>query len=352
MHVNTIMPKYIRYTCDDEFYFERKKPVRRFKVVITDREYDNIDNELTVLKRINADVYDYQCKNEEDVIKVAKDCDALIIQYAKITKRVIDSLDNCKIIAKYATGIDGIDLRAATERNIYVTNVNDYCSDEVSTHALALLLQMSRRVRELYTWTIKGKWYKYNKEMPITSLKKSIVGVIGFGRISKMYIDKLKPLCDEIWVYSKFTHNEAIEEYGVKAKEFDEVVSCADYISIHAPLTEETRYLFNRDVFKKMKSSSYIINVARGALINEEDLIWALNEKEIAGAALDVLEQEPPCEENPLLKMDNVIVTPHAAWYSTVSQKRLQTAVAEDVVRVLSGRLPENLVNMDVLKNE
>ncbi|MBN7772989.1 C-terminal binding protein [Clostridium aminobutyricum] len=322
--------------------------MRKYKVVITDREYDNIDNELRILEEINADVYDYQFRNEEDIIRVARDCDALIIQYAKITSEVIEQLEHCKIIAKYATGIDGIDLKSATERGIYVTNVNDYCADEVSTHTLSLLLQLARRIKPLDLWTSAGNWY--NMGQSIVSLRKSVVGVISFGRIARMFIDKLKPLCNEIWVYDRFVSKEEIERYGVKAKDFDELVSQADFISIHAPLTEETKHLFNRDVFKIMKSSASIINVARGGLVCEEDLIWALQNGEIESAALDVLETEPPDKNSPLLIMKNVIVTPHIAWYSAESQKKLQSTVAEDVARVLTGKAPENLVNKELLK--
>ena len=322
--------------------------MRRYKVVITDREYENIDNELRILKEINADVYDYQVRNEEDIIKVASDCDALIIQYAKITAIVIDQLKNCKIIAKYATGVDGIDLKAATDHGICVTNVNDYCTDEVSTHALALLLQLARQIKPFDLWTSDGNWYKAGQ--PIVSLRRSIIGVISFGRIARMFIDKLKPFCDEIWVYDRFVPKEEMETYGVKAMDFDAIVSYSDFISIHAPLTEETKHLFNRDVFKKMKSSASIINVARGGLICEEDLIWALQNGEIASAALDVLEKEPPNKNNPLLTMGNVIVTPHMAWHSVESQKKLQSTVAEDVARALTGKLPVNLVNKEVTK--
>lgn len=320
----------------------------RFKVVITDREYENIDNELRILKEIDADVYDYQFRNEEDLIRVAHDCDAMIFQYAKITPRVIDGLERCKIIAKYATGVDGIDIARATERGIYVTNVNDYCADEVSTHALALLLQLVRRINEFSSWTAEGNWFGMGK--PVISLKKSIVGVISFGRIARMYIDKLKPLCEEIWVCDKFVSEQAMLDYGVKPKSFEEIVSQADFISIHAPLTEETRYMFNADVFRRMKPTAALINVARGPLVCEADLIQALEDGEIAAAALDVLEIEPPKADNPLIRMKNVIVTPHTAWYSTESQKKLQSTVAEDIVRVLSGEMPENLVNKELDK--
>lgn len=321
-----------------------------FKVVITDREYQDIDNELRILKEINAEVYDYQIKDEDEIIKVANDCDAIIIQYAKLNERIINSLKNCKIIAKYATGLDGIDIEAATKKGIMVSNVQNYCSDEVSTHALSLLLSMNRRLCDFHKWTTDGNWFNLGKE--IMGLRTSIIGIIGFGKISRLLINKLKPLCDEIWVYSNSASTEEVEKLGAKHKSFEEVIENADYISIHCPGNLKNKHLFNKEVFKKMKKRSVIINVARGSVVNEDDLIWALNEKEIAGAALDVLEQEPPNKDNPLLRMENVIITPHTGWYSADSQRRLQSTVAEDVARVLTGNIPENLVNEEVLKNK
>lgn len=319
----------------------------KYKIVITDREYENIDNELRILNELgDVEVLDYQYRDEEDVIKVAKDCDAIIIQYAKVTKRVIDSMNHCKIIAKYATGIDGIDIAEATKREICVTNVNDYCADEVSTHAVTLLLDAVRRTSTFSMKVKNGEWYRMGLRIP--SLKKSIVGVISFGRIARAYIDKIKPFCDQIWVYDKFVSEKDVLDYGVLPKSFEEILENADYISIHAPLTDETRHMFNKDAFKMMKPSATLINVARGAIINEQDLIYALENKEIAFAALDVLEKEPPEKDNPLIHMDNVIITPHTAWYSVESQKKLQSTVAQDVVKVLQGKEPNNLVNKEL----
>lgn len=322
--------------------------MKRLKVVITDREYENIDNELRILKGIDADIYDYQFKNERDIINVTKDCDALIIQYAKINENIINNLSKCRIIAKYATGLDGIDIEAATKKGIMVSNVQNYCSEEVSTHALSLLLSMNRKLSDFNNWTSNGNWFNMGKR--VIGLRTSIIGIIGYGNISRLLISKLMPLCDEIWVYSNSASTDEVEKSGAKLKSFDEIIINSDYISIHCPGNEKNKYLFNKEVFKNMKKSAVVVNVARGNVVNEEDLIWALNEGEIAGAALDVLEQEPPNKDNPLLKMKNVIVTPHTGWYSVDSQKRLQSTVAEDVVRALTGKIPENLVNKEVLK--
>ena len=319
----------------------------KYKVVITDREYESIENEREVLSQLDVDLQDYQYKDKENILRVAKDADALIIQYAKMPRDLIEELDNCKIIARYATGFDGIDLDACTEKGIYVCNVSDYCRDEVSTYALSLLLEMATRVGKHNQWTHDGNWFGMPGKQH--SLKNQVIGVISFGRIARAYIEKIKPLCNNIWVYDNHDNVEAIRAAGAEPKSLDEIYAGADYISLHCPLTPETHHMINKEAFKKMKNTAVVINVARGPVVSEEDLIWALENHEIAGAALDVMEQEPPKKDNPLFGFDNVLITPHTAWYSEESQAVLQRTPAEEVVRVLNGEVPLNVVNKEIL---
>lgn len=319
----------------------------KYKVVITDREYESIENEREVLSQLDVDLQDYQYKDKENILRVAKDADALIIQYAKMPRDLIEELDNCKIIARYATGFDGIDLDACTEKGIYVCNVSDYCRDEVSTYALSLLLEMATRVGKHNQWTHDGNWFGMPGKQH--SLKNQVIGVISFGRIARAYIEKIKPLCNNIWVYDNHDNVEAIRAAGAEPKTLEEIYAGADYISLHCPLTPETHHMINKEVFKKMKNTAVVINVARGPVVSEEDLIWALENHEIAGAALDVMEQEPPKKDNPLFGFDNVLITPHTAWYSEESQAVLQRTPAEEVVRVLNGEVPLNVVNKEIL---
>lgn len=322
--------------------------MRPFKVVITDREYEQIDQEKRILQAAGAEVFDYQYKDEADILKVAADCDALIVQYAKVPASLINGLKRCKIIARYATGVDGIDLKAAGEKGIYVTNVRDYCTEEVSSHALALLLELSQKTAQYSRWIKEGQW-NYRKGLPCAGLKEKVVGLIGYGKIAKACARKLKPLCDQIWVDSKHASAEELKKEGFVLKSREAIVANADFISLHAPLTNENYHMFNKKTFEKMKKEACLINVARGPLVCEEDLFWALREGQIAGAALDVMEKEPPNRENPLLTLDNVILTPHIAWYSQAAQERLQSAVAKEVARVLTDREPENCVNSEFL---
>ncbi len=319
----------------------------KYKVVITDREYESIENEREVLSQLDVDLQDYQYKDKENILRVAKDADALIIQYAKMPRDLIEELENCKIIARYATGFDGIDLDACTEKGIYVCNVSDYCRDEVSTYALSLLLEMATRVGKHDQWTHDGNWFGMPGKQH--SLKNQVIGVISFGRIARAYIEKIKPLCNNIWVYDNHDNVEAIRAAGAEPKTLEEIYAGADYISLHCPLTPETHHMINKEVFKKMKNTAVVINVARGPVVSEEDLIWALENHEIAGAALDVMEQEPPKKDNPLFGFDNVLITPHTAWYSEESQAVLQRTPAEEVVRVLNGEVPLNVVNKEIL---
>ncbi len=318
-----------------------------YQVVITDCEYESIENERAILSEIGAQIHSYQLKNEDDIIEVSKNCDALIFQYANISKKIIANLNKCKIIAKYATGLDNIDIEAATKKGICFTNVGSYCTEEVSTHAMALLLNLARKVKLLDCNSTQGNW-SYKAAYPLYSLRDSIVGIIGLGKISSDLTRKLSNFCNEIWVYSNSANEEIVESLGAKKKTFEEIINHADFISIHSPLNETNKYMFNKEIFKAMKNTSSIVNVGRGALINENDLIWALENREISGAALDVLLKEPPDKSNPLLSMNNVIITPHAAWYSVRSQLELQRTTALNVKRVLEGYFPENLVNAEL----
>lgn len=324
----------------------RNKP---FKVVITDREYEHIHQEKQILEAAGAQVFDYQIKDPEKLLEVAHDCDALIVQYAKVPEALIRQLTRCKVIARYAAGVDGIDLKAAGEQGIYVTNVRDYCTEEVAVHALTMLLALSQKITG-YDRMIKSGIWDYKAGLPCSGLSEKIVGIIGYGKIGEAYAKKIQPFCKKVWVASSHADRDALLREGMELKSRDEIIAQADYISLHAPLTEENQHMFHKETFRKMKPSACLINVARGGLICEADLAWALKERQIAGAALDVMEEEPPKKDNPLLKLDNVILTPHVAWYSEKSQQKLQASAAEEVARVLSGQRPENCVNLDFLR--
>lgn len=319
----------------------------KFKVVITDREFENIEPEKAVLEKIGAEVIAYHFRDEDDVIRIAKDCDGLIMQYANLTRKVIESLDKCKVISKYAIGLDRIDLKAATEKGICVGHVSDYCVDEVSTHTIALILALSRKI-VLHDKNIKSGIWDYKLGKKIFNLRDQTIGLVGFGKIAKMVFEKIKPYGMNVLVYDPFVPAKVVSEMGAKLVDFDELIENSDIVSIHVPLLESTRHMFNKEVFKKMKNTSMLINMGRGPVIKETDLIWALENKEIAAAGLDVTDPEPIEVGNPMLKMDNVIITPHAAYYSEEAQRALQTLTAENVAQVLTGYYPRYLANREI----
>ncbi len=322
----------------------------KYKIVVTDwAEYDNLDNERRILAQLgDVEVLDYFYKDEEDIVKIVEDCDALIAQFGRITEKVIGAMNKCKVICRYGIGTDGTDIPAATAKNICVCNVNDYCRDEVSTHAMAFLLDANRRITQTTRRLKDGDWYKLGIEIP--SLQKSTVGLISFGRIARATAKKLQPFCENIWAVDKYVDDEVMRKEGVEPKTTDEILAGADYIIIHAPLTDETFHMFNREAFKKMKATATLINVGRGAVVDTDDLVWALENKEISYACIDVFEKEPLGGDHPILKLENVSLTPHRAWHSNESQKILQSTPAQEILRVLTGKKPVNLVNKELEK--
>lgn len=315
-----------------------------FKVVIVDYYYETLDEERKEIGKLDATLEDYHCKTEDEVIEKAHGADAIIVQFAPITRRVIESLDKCKLIVRYAIGVDNIDVKAATEKGIWVANVPDYGIDEVSNQTILLLLACARKLFPLVTDVRKGNW-NYTIAKPVHRIDGSVLGLVGLGRIPSLIAAKMRPFGVRILACDPFVKPEAAAEVGVELVAFDTLLEQSDFVSVHCPLNDQTRGMFGCEQFRKMKKSAFFINTSRGGTVNEVELIEALRTGAIAGAGLDVCEQEPVVPDNPLLTMDNVIVTPHVAWYSVEAVKSLQQKVAQEVVRVLSGNLPLNPVN-------
>lgn len=314
------------------------------KIVITDYWYESLEMEKAVVGETDFELLDYQCKQEDELIKITKDADAVICQFAPITKKVIDNMEKCKVIIRYAIGVDNIDVDAATEKGIYVCNVPDYGIDEVSNHAIALLLSLIRKIEQTSQSVKEGKW-DYTIAKPVYRTKGKTLGLIGLGRIPSLIAKKMNGFGLDIICYDPYVNKESADEAGVKLVNIDMLLSKSDYISVNCPLNKETRHMIDKDAISKMKDGVIIVNTARGSVIREEDLIEALKIGKIAAAGVDVTEQEPIAQDNPLLEMNNVLITPHFGWYSEEAVKSLQRMVAEEAVRVLDGNLPKNPVN-------
>ena len=317
----------------------------KFKVVITDSYHPTLENESEVLKEIGVEPELVQSKNEDELIAATRDADGIMVQHAQITRNIIEHLEKCRIIARYGVGFDNVDLAAATDHGIMVSNVPDYCIDEVSSHAIALLMACSRKLFALDASTRAGSWNYYAAE-PVYRLSDQTLGIVGLGRIGSAAASKGIGLGMKVKAYDPYVSE---TELDVEFADFETLLQTSDFISIHCPLTEETRHMFGQEEFAKMKNSAFLVNTARGPIVEKEALYHALKMGEIAGAGIDVIEQEPPSKDDPLLELDNLVITPHTAWYSENSQKLLQQETARAVVAVLKGGKPRSLVNPEVL---
>jgi D-3-phosphoglycerate dehydrogenase len=318
-------------------------------VAVSDSVFPNLNPAGEVLSRIGAELLLAEASTPQAVMQVARDADALLVTYAKVTAEMIGQMTRCRIIARFGIGVDNVDIAAATNASIVVTRVPDYCIDEVSDHTMALLLALARKIPFANSRAHAGRW-EMPAVVPIHRLRGSVLGLVGFGRIPQFVAPKAQAFGLRVISYDPFVSAETMKRAGVEKVDFSELVKVSDHISIHTPLVPETNHLFNADVLRRMKPTAHLINTARGSIVDEEALAQALDEGRLAGAALDVLSQEPP-STSPLFGRDNVILTPHMSFYSAESLIDLQSKAAEEVVRVLTGEAPRNPLNPEALKS-
>lgn len=320
-----------------------------YKVVITDADdYTSFQNEKDELEGIAEITAIGHCKTEEDVIKIAKEAHGIINNYAPITKKVISSLKNLKVITTYGVGLNCIDVEAATLFGIYVLNVPTYGIDEVSDHALALILACIRKVVQLNNLVKNGIW-DFKSAGPIFRIKGKILGIVGFGHIGRRIAKKAHSFGLKVISYDPYVQLNVMKKYNVKKTSLKALLKQSDVVSLNTPLTKETKHLIGESEFKLMKANAYLINMCRGEVINQKDLYKALKEKWISGAAIDVAEGEPLDKNSNLLELDNLIITPHVGWYSIESNELLKREVAKNIAMILKGEKPKNIVNRDVL---
>ena len=318
-------------------------------VAVTDSVFPNLIPARKVLAKVGAELHLAAEPTAQGILEVAREADALLTTYAKVTADIIAQMSRCRIIARFGIGVDNVDIPAATGSGIVVTKVPDYCLDEVSDHAMALLLALVRKIPSANARTQSGRW-EMRAVVPIHRLRGAVLGLVGFGQIPQLVAPKAQAFGMRVAACDPYVRQEILSRAGVEPVEFEELLKISDYISIHAPLLPETRHLFNAAAFSKMKRTACLINTARGPIVDEAALAHALDHGHLAGAALDVLEQEPPPAGSPLFGRDNVILTPHTSFYSEESLIDLQTKAAEEVVRVLTGEAPRNPVNPEALQ--
>lgn len=325
------------------------------KVVIIDHVFDNVDIEREVLKDV-ADYYEYQFTpdREDEVIEAVKDADVVMTtNYDPVNRRIIESMKKAKLIVRHGIGVDSVDLKAATECGIMVTNVPNYCLDEVSDHAMALLLALERKVVSMDAKVRKNPYYKPT-DLPMTrNMRGKTAGIIGFGRIGRLTAQKLNAFGVNVLYFDPFLPQEAVDGMGMsysKRSSVEDLIANSDYIIIHAPLTPENHYILNKESLSLAKKKPYVINVGREGHIDIDGLVWAIKEGLVQGAGLDCVDKAPPYNHPELIKLDEVIITPHAAFYSDDALKNLQRIAATEAKQVLEGKVPDNLVNKEVLE--
>jgi D-3-phosphoglycerate dehydrogenase len=314
-------------------------------IAVTDSVFPSLDPAIAALARIDPEVRIAKSASAEDILAVARDADGILVTYAKLPGDLLRQLKRCKVIGRFGLGVDNIDLPAAAECGITVTYVPDYCMHEVSDHAMALLLALVRKIPFSNSLVQSGRW-QMPAVVPIHRLHGRVLGLVGFGNIPRALVPKAKAFGLRVVTHDPYVSKETLAASDVEGVSFDRLLQISDYVSIHAPLSPATRNLFNTEAFRKMKKGALLVNTARGPLIDELALLQALDSGHLGGAALDVVAVEPLAKDSPLLGRDNVILTPHTAFYSVEALNELQTKCASDVAQVLSGEKPVYPVRM------
>jgi D-3-phosphoglycerate dehydrogenase / 2-oxoglutarate reductase len=311
-------------------------------VVITDCDHDTIDPERAALDGHGVELRRLQCRTPREVADQAGDADVLINQYVPITAEVLDALPRCRLVVRYGVGVDNVDVAAAAERGVWVANVPDYGRDEVADHTLALALAVLRGVVVLDRSVRDGDW-DLEAARPLRRLATLSYGVVGCGAIGAAVAGRAAGLGMRVLGYDL---PEVRSGPPIERVPLEELLAAADVVSLHAALTEQTHHLIGAEALARMRPTAFLVNTARGGLVDAAALLAALDDGKLAGAALDVLEGEPPDELGwRLARHPRVVATPHAAWYSEESFHTLKTEVAREALRVLEGRSPRSPVN-------
>jgi len=317
------------------------------KILYIDNYFPSLDDFNEIMAPYDVDVIDAQLESEAEAAKLAGDVFAIVTSDVTIGETILSAAPDVKIVVRQAAGIETLDIPEATKRGVMVCYVPDYCRHEVAEHAIALLMSLSRKIN-LGIKRMANHQFDYKPLRPIYSLREKTLGFLGFGGNAQMVAKKMSGFEFDVRYYDPFIKESPVP--GAKPCSLDELLKSSDYLSIHAPETEETHHIINAKTLAMMKPTALIINTARGGLIDTPALISSLQRQEIAGAALDVVENELTlCPDNELCGMDNVILTPHYAWHSEDSMKALQVETAKEVARALNNERPKNLLNPEVL---
>jgi len=340
----------------------RRSTVARYrnpavKIVITDCDHGFFTPEKSVIEGAGHSLKIYECRHPEEVLEVAQDAEALICQFLPVTRSLLGSLPRCQVVGRYGVGVDNVDLEAATALGIKVVHVPDFCSEEVADHTMGLILALTRRIAVTDAlWkrdpvAFKERWgQRLELLQGVHCLSDLTLGIIGLGRIGQGVVRRAQGFGFRVVAHDPFVSQQQMEEWGVEECSQEQLLETADVVTLHVPLTKETDHLIGEQQLRLMKRTAYLVNTSRGALIDEAALVRALREGWIAGAALDVTATEPLPPSHPLLSMDNVILSPHVAFFSETAILQVKERVAQYVVNALSGYGNYALANPAVLQ--
>lgn len=320
----------------------------KWRVLVTDIAWPSVEPEAEVLARVGGELVLAETGGEDELLRLATAADAILTCWAQVPASVIRAGAKLQVIGRYGIGVDNIAVDEATRQGIIVTNVPAYCLDEVSDHAMALILACARKICHFHALVQDGDW-EIASGKPLLRLRGQTLGIIGFGKIGRALVPKAKAFGLRVLVYDPYVDAGVVAARECELVDLNVLLRQADFVSIHVPLTEASRGLIDESRLRRMKPTAYIVNTARGAIIDQDALVHAVEQGWIAGAALDVFVPERLPAGHPLVKLPNVITTPHVAFYSEESVRDLEVLAAENVVAVLSGWRPHAVVNPQVL---
>lgn len=326
----------------------------RPKVVITDYDYGDVDVERGILEAVGAEVIALQSKSEDDLLEAAADCAAMMNQYARVGAKTIGAMQKCEVIARYGVGVDIVDVDTATQRGILVTNVLDYCTEEVADHAIALWMTLARKLPDYDRATHKGIW-KWQSGQPVNRLRGRTMGVVSFGKIGQAIASRAQAFGVKVIAFDPFLPANVAAQHGAELVSKADLLARSDYILMQAPMTPETKHFLSDAEFAAMKPGAILVNTGRGPTVDNGALYRALTDGHLASAGLDDPEEEPAKRaswtpnDNPIFTLPNVLVTPHAAYYSEESIMAARVGAATQVAKVLTGVAPDYPVNAKAL---
>ena len=318
------------------------------RVLVVDHAWPDLHIEETVLGAAGIEVVAAPSRDHDELVDAVADFDAIMVNWLPLPATVIDAAVRCRTIARFGVGVDNIDVDAATRQGILVSRVPVFCTDEVAEHALALMLTLGRRVVSFAEQTRSGGWSNMAAG-PMFRIRGSVLGIVGWGSTAQALASRAQGIGMRVVVYSRTVSDSALPDGITAAPSLIDMATTADFVSIHVPLTEHTRGLIDASVIAAMRPTAYLVNTARGPIVDTDALADAVRNGRIAGAGIDVLDADPPAPGNPLLSLPDVIVTPHAAFNSVEALTDLRQQAAANVLSALSGTPPVNTVNPDIL---